>query len=407
MAKKTIMLTSLINDKLHKPKTKNGYALYPKVKGYSGTAENSEMTTKAEQDATYIATSEHTYNSPTNIKRIFITYKEVVVEYHTSPVVKGASSNRYAVSSVNVDNTPFENIAMKVVSYDEDNRKYLMEKAINSNAKAPTQYVFSGKFNIATYPYVCSNIEEIYFDWSVLLSPDVAPYFNELLHGANPATIIQTLSNMPNNVSQESNLPINLFIAHNSSNSKDLRKKFPRLREITFISSLNAIMHTAGVVGPNCASGMDKNDDIKSNNTWFDINKDIINNTNTCVLRGNMKSQVAYPCKDFVVKSNMYKFDYEKLDLYTKQYIDKIEKEIRKEKYGTQDTVEDEIYEITDIEKRLMKISEQYGEKTMLAVWVYAYNCSGLSKMEFEKILRKISKANRQKLASEIKINLN
>ena len=75
MAKKTLSLSSLINNNIHKPKTKSGFTLYPKIEGYKGAMEGGEATTKAEADPGYKAQVARNYNSPTNIKRIFITAK--------------------------------------------------------------------------------------------------------------------------------------------------------------------------------------------------------------------------------------------------------------------------------------------------------------------------------------------
>lgn len=410
MAKKTLSLSSLINNNIHKPKTKSGFTLYPKIEGYKGAMEGGEATTKAEADPGYKAQVARNYNSPTNIKRIFITAKHVTVEYHTGPIIGGTSGNRWVQSETRDSEsglTLYE-IAEKIATYEDDTHKYVMEKAINKGATAPTQYCITGAFNIGSHPYACSNVEEIYFDWSVLLSSDVAPYFNELLHGATPAQIAMKFVNFNANFVSENSMPINLFIAQSAAGSKDLRKKYPRLREITFISNLEELTSSGATVGfmktpENEQSGA-------AYKTWFELNEAVIKNSSTCTLRGNMTSQVANPNDKFILKSFMYKFDFDKLEAHIKSYTDKIQTIIRQQRYGstTKEVAEADAddFEMLDIEKRLLEIEQKYGAEAMCSIWQYAFNGAGLPKSEVEKILRRITKPNRSRLAKKINIEV-
>ena len=59
-----------------------------------------------------------------------------------------------------------------------------------------------------------------------------------------------------------------------------------------------------------------------------------------------------------------------------------------------------------DIEKRLLEIEEKYGQDAMYSIWQYAFNGAGLPKSEVEKILRRITKPNRSRLAKKINIEV-
>lgn len=411
MAKKTISLSSAINNNMHKPKTKSGFTLYPKVAGYSGTVEAGDTSTKAEADATYKAQSAKNYNSPTNIKRLFITAKHVTVEYHAGPVIGGVPGNRWVQSATRDAATGLSlyEIAEKIATYEDDVHKHMMEKAINKDAVAPTQYVIDGKFNVGSHPYACSNIEEIYFDWSVLLSYETAPYFQELLKGATPAQIAMKFVNFNSNVVIENPMPINLFAAQSAGGSKDLRKKYPRLREITFVSNLEELTSDSNTIG--FMKTPENEQTGASYKTWYELNEAVIRGSNTCTIRGNMTGQVANPNEEFIIKSNMYVFDFDKLDGHVKSYVDKIKTYIRQQKYGTAAEVEtaeadDENFEMIDIEKRLLEIEEKYGQDAMYSIWQYAFNGAGLPKSEVEKILRRITKPNRSRLAKKINIEV-
>lgn len=410
MAKKNISLSSVINTNIHKPKTKSGFTLYPKVPGYNGASEDGDMSTKAEQDPLYKSQSAKNYNSPTNIKRLFITTKHVIVEYHTGPIIGGTSGNRWTKSDVRDTESGLSlyEIAEKIATYESDTRKYMMEKAINKSAVAPNQYYVTGAFNIAAHPYACSNVEEIYFDWSMLLSFDVAPYFNELLKGATAAQVASTFVNFKGNVVTENQMPINCFMAQSAGGSKDLRKKFPRLREITFISNLEDIISSGQALGVMNTPENERTGEPYR--TWYELNENLIRSTNTCVIRGNMTGQVSNPNKEFIVKSSIYAFDFDKLDAYVKSYANKITSLIRKQKYGeTEKEVAEadaDDFDTIEIEKRLLEIEQKYGTDTMYSVWQYAFNGAGLSKIEVEKILRRITKPNRLRLAKKININI-
>lgn len=410
MAKKNISLNSLINTNMHKPKTKSGFTLYTKVPGYSGTSEDGDTSTKAEQDPQYQSQSVKNYNSPTNIKRVFVTVKHVIVEYHTGPVIGGAFGNRWVKTEVrdSASGLSLYEIAEKIATYEDDIHKYMMEKAINKRAVAPTQYYVTGTFNIGAYPYSCSNIEEIYFDWSVLLSVDVAPYFNELLHGATAAQVAMKFANFNSNFVTESQMPINLFVAQSAGGAKDLRKKYPRLREITFVSNLEELISSGQAVG--VMKTPDNEQSGSAYKTWYELNEELIKNSRTCTIRGNMTSQISNPNKEFVVKSNMYEFDFDKLDAYVKSYVNKITTLVRQQKYGTTEDEQAEAdadgFEMIEVEKRLLEIENKYGEDTMYSVWQYAFNGAGLSKTEVEKILRRITKPNRGRLGKKINIEV-
>lgn len=410
MAKKNISLSSMINSEIHRPRTKSGFVLYPKIKNYTGVNEGGELATKAEADPVYQNSVGRNYNSPTNIKRIFITAKRVTVEYHTGPIKAGVSGDRWATTLIKDSNTGLSlyEIAEKIATYDHDRHIYAVDSSINSKAVAPTQYVVSGTFNIGNHPYACSNVEEIYFDWGVLLSAEVAPYFNELLHGATPADIANTFATFSSSVVTESNMPINLFAAQSAGGSKDLRKKYPRLREITFISNLDDI-----IISPDVKGYLTTVEDEKLGKpycTWYELNKELIASSNTCTIRGNMTAEVKNPLPDFVVKSNQYLFDEDKLDAYAKAYADKITSLIRQSKYGSTEEVSGETtatdFEMSEIEKRLLEIESKYNSDVMYVVWQYAFNGAGISIKNMQRVLHRITKPNRTRLAEKLNITL-
>ena len=61
-----------------------------------------------------------------------------------------------------------------------DLSKYKMSQITGVAATEPINYKIDGNgIGIVSNPWVCNNIEEIYFDWTMLISAEVAPYFTD------------------------------------------------------------------------------------------------------------------------------------------------------------------------------------------------------------------------------------
>jgi hypothetical protein len=365
---------------------------------------------------TYIKQSKSNYNSPRNIKRIFITCKSVTVEYHTGPILSGKPGQRWARTAVKdpASGMSLYDIALKIINYNEDMHKYNMERAINKGAQMPNEYVIEGKFNFATYPYTCSNVEEIYFDWSVLLSQEISKDCSDLTRGNSPAQIARTFINYPTQSIFNNQLMINLFKSQSVGAHEDVRKKFPRLREITFISNLDQIINNPNIKGyMHPVPGINEQSG-NPYNTWYEVNKEIIESGNTCVVRGDLTKSVRNPSSDFTVDSSIYKFDSDILATYAASYKDKVT-QIRIDSYNKKDgadAIDESTISMGELEKRLLELEAEettkdgHSKGDMKQALVFAYNGCGLSKQEITKILRHFTKPNRSRIAQMLNIDL-
>lgn len=157
---------------------------------------------------------ENIYNSPTNIRRVYFTYKSVYVE-HFQPVVGCGNTLKAGIKGSNI-------------------KEIVIKNAYNKDHK------FSGSYLTAiTTPWVCSNIEEIYFDWSIFTSNDILNLgFGNLLR--------DSLASFTGEVKGISLQVIQLLFARYCMNSNTIeinaiKERFPRLKVVGYIRDLDNI----------------------------------------------------------------------------------------------------------------------------------------------------------------------
>jgi hypothetical protein len=172
----TININSLISGLVHRPLSSEKYVLYPKVENYTG---DMETKSKAEQSELFKRESSIFFNSPTNIRKLFISGEIVQVQYYgliaaNKKEVRHLETRSFGAKTLKdfcIDNLKFE----------ESMQRFLMSQVIDSKAKKPDKINIGGNgIGIASSPYTCNNLEEIYLDWTMLMSPEVIPYFREL-----------------------------------------------------------------------------------------------------------------------------------------------------------------------------------------------------------------------------------
>ena len=409
MAKAKIQknLNKIIKDATHRPQSSDGNVLYAKVPGYSGGSEGDRIDTEAEKSPAYKAASEHSYNSPTNIRRIFITGKEVVVQYYASMVVKNTQTVKkwHNVSFKSGDDL-FQ-VASDILTYPEKMNQYIMEKTVDSKAVEPEGYTITGLgIRVASEPWVCSNLEEMYFDWTLLMSPDIARYFPPYLSDNNGiANLLNKTSQAQENVND---ICSRLFADYNSSGIKDIRKRFPRLKSVGMISNLYDVLNHPSMI----KIDNDFNNMEEAQQTWYSLNRNLIAQSNSIVYISDLSEGISKLNDVFVVKDNVYKFDFEKLKGEFEKYTTKIKDYKRQRMYGTsmggEETSADAMADIDLIpaEQRFVEIEQQYGERILKNALIIATSGHEFNKSELHKIFQQFSKPNRKRMASMIGLQL-
>lgn len=407
--KTTVDVSKIAKKYIHRPLSSDGYALYPRIDGYkkSDDYEGEEVAYKSQK---FMEQSKHYYNSPTNIRRIFITGHKVYVHYYANIRTKSGNTKfSFKTTSSGSDENLFE-IAKSMLEYNIEWSKYLMEKNINPKATEPTKYsITKNVMNAASGTWVCNNLEEIYFDWTLFLSPDLAPYFGE--YYTNNA-IAAFLSGNIQGQEIINNKMIETFIQFNMGGVKKLRNRFPRLKIVGMISNLDRLIQGNPNIRMTPSSifvdSMKIKEIVEKNHaTWYIKNREQILNSGAFVLLSDISKDLPKFNTNFIVKDNFYKYDFEILKKEVEVYKTNIEDYKRKQRYGgtegTSDTQENAMtekeIEMSEMESYLVNIENQYGEKVLKNAIMYTALGSGLTVKDLREVFKDFTKPNRKRMA--------
>lgn len=283
-------IASMDDDKL--PLYKRNDGVFDKVYGQE----------KTRSDA-WMRAVEHTYSSPNNIKRIFITYKGVYVELYRP--IHGDKSNE----------------TLKFYSYESVNPDFKPIEIFNDRSKIP--YVTRSGLGMLKSQWSCSNLEEVYFDWTLLLSYDILNLgLGNMLDGM---TKDGTVGNMNPNVVK---MLVDTYCINSGEN---ISKAFPRLRAVGYISKLQLVMDNY-----KRKPGEDSVEDLLRPLYVENVIKQAENSPNVYVSIYKIPNVSKYNQK-YSTRS-YYSFDVEVLEPYFNKLSDKIakawlEKSNNKEKF--------------------------------------------------------------------------
>lgn len=278
MAKIEIVnLDNIVANRVHSPRV-DGFPIYGRV---DGAMENGEgrITTKSER---WLNKVSKCYTSPDNIRRVFITHRAIYVSLYR----------------------PIRNVSSSL-QLERPLKQDLLEVCTGlvppGPGLAPTFRVDGSGISAIARPWVCSNIEELYFDWSVFLSHDIMNMgFGDVYHDV----ILAQGGKGPVNL----NIIKQIFQRFCMGGVKDLKSRFPRLRCVGYIQNLDEVYKAVPM-----KRGADSIEDFL--NPWC-LNS---------IVKSAIKSNQATiweiePANKWIlersVKSNVYTFDREVLDGY-------------------------------------------------------------------------------------------
>lgn len=225
-------LNTLVSQMIAKPTTKSGEVLYARVDGMMETGNASNNPKPASQ--AYQLGIKTKYNSPDNLRRLFITHKGVYTQYHHTIV--GAKNTKllreYPFKTTDIPDIAFrQQVASQGVSKNLTSEG-LRELARRKNVK---EFSFMQGFGLRALfkPWVYNNVEEIYFDWLVLTGcssqggPDISQFGD-----------ITDCNQMPNIITKL------LCGACNVRTLEEVLAKYPRLHTVGFIFDLENLFQT-------------------------------------------------------------------------------------------------------------------------------------------------------------------
>ena len=289
---------------------------YPIVDGYPLYARldsniQEDMTSRTDK---WKQAVEKVYNSPNNVKRVYFEQDRVYVEFHKSINNKGKS-----------------------VELKGDNYSEMLSKGELDIGKSSGSYLTA-----IVYPWVCSNIEEIYFDWSMFIS-------NDILNLGLGNLLDQAIGNSrkPIEISTIQYLFTRYCMNTPSLDINEVKSRFPRLKVVGYARDLTSIRQKINAnrqfiskedkhIKPWCAWGMDfKNAVDRGEATlWLlpDANKHITKS---------------------ITRDNTYRFDKEYLAEYFEKQQRTVHNPVSNNPYTPQ------------IEEMIERVLSEKGEKAV------------------------------------------
>lgn len=327
-------LDNIIGKCVHRPIASNDPDKYPLYKRNDGAFDEVGGKQTSRSDAWKAAVEKH-YSSPNNIRRIFITREGVYVHFFRPFSGAKDSTTReafYKYSSVNDKFNPIE----------------LYKAGDNRSAY---------KFGLGCLRdrWVCSNIEEIYFDWTLLLSRD--------LISLGLGNLIADWTKGGNGKILPGDVLWAIFSRSCLKNGENISRIFPRLKVICYVNELN-ILYNAVKRKPGEESAQDLCTPWYKNAQF----KAAVADRRFCVSLYKVPNVSAIN-KKYSTRS-YYCFDTEKLEPYFASVVEKLD---TYEKASKNSGVSNEIY--NTIEKYIAPIYTVYrrlGPKVAIGVEGYS-----------------------------------
>ena len=355
-----INLDKLISSMIHFPKI-DGVPLYTRVDNQI----DEYIRNRLNKSPKWVEYSKRIYGSPDNIRRVFITYKGVYVHLYR-PVVggKGKSLVRKTLFSPSFDMV-YNDIMTSTMAGERP--KYQVR-----------QYGLKALYR----PWVCSNIEEVYFDWTLFLSDDVRNLgFGDLL--------------MLYKSGERSLEPIKvLFEIACLADGCKLSDRYPRLRCFGYISHLEDIYRVVPL-----KPGIDSIDDLMK--PWYN-NSILINAVKSGSCNAAIYDVPGVPALNpkYSVKDGIYAFDREVLRSYFITLETRIKDYIRNRKLSEADKKKEALIKEVKKTKNSLEImiDEIYAkEGAEQAAKALRIAFDGLKRSEVIAILNEMSDEGRER----------
>lgn len=405
-----VNLNKMLRKSMHLPRTTSGYTLYTNVTNYTASEDSEDfINKKALSDPDYLRLCNKTYNSPKNIRRLFITGSKVYIQYFTSMFKAGKQDQgTWMERSLTTDSGKnLFDMAKDIVDLAMKKNAYLTELAVNPDAVIPINYTFNSSentkntlFKALSNGWVTSNIEEVYWDWTAVMSPEA---FTRLGGNFNtPADVARAfMSGNTQNKFIKCEELANLVVELNSAKIKDVHNRFPRLRMVAMISNLEAVMNNAAMKK---GSIRDEINYSENKMTWMKLNEELISSIGGSVLYHPLNGSL----EEYKTNEQQYLFD-STLKAWFETYIEKLKKARRKEQYGSEGNTSDEVDTDTDIEltaceQKLVQLEKELKPEQFTTLLQLTVN--GLGMNELKSIFNNFSKPNRNRYASKIGLKL-
>lgn len=328
MASKNINYSKLVKDKLHGPCV-DGNVLYARADGVM-TAELTEYEKSLIKDAKYIEACKHTYNSPTNIRKVFITGSRVIVQTYCPYIKRGQAATTGNWIERKLETDMFEQVEDRL-NYNLKRMEWAKNKAAGVDAGAAPSFnrITGNILSAMSAPWVCSNIEEIYFDYTAIASDDILQVIQQAGDKDSIIPLTNRASRKCGNSIKKSDTPRLIFEAANGLKVQDIRKRYPRLKIIGMVSNLEEVLSNPSMnkIG-NSFEALSSTEE-----TWIttEPNMSLVKSIGGITMISILNSDLPVVNVNFSVREGVYKFDNEVLILKVNKLVEKA-KQLAREK---------------------------------------------------------------------------
>ncbi len=354
MAENIYNIDSMIIKYIHRPiiQNKPEFPLYSRI----GNEIEVQSDAQALKDPDWVKTSLHTYNSPTNVRRLFIGEHKVFIQFYQPPISKGKSSGEYwkEVSFKNEDD--LELMVKSIESFPMKQQEALMNRSKIPSKPRVTKTGLGG----LSSKWKMSNIEEIYISPAILYSEDVIR-----IAGNKSAIILNMFKSTPQGYWAKDDSPLRLFEDSNGSNIKNIRTRFPRLRTVAIMSNIDTVLKMPNA--QNLREGLPSSVAELGTN-WYEHAKNAGIGGAFSVVISPVPFENKGPVVEFSTRPGIYKFDAEVLEIYAQKYKVKVLELLRQKRDEKKGLVhEEQTQEKGEFEQYLDNCLATRGERFVSA----------------------------------------
>ena len=360
-------IDNIIAKAVHGPKV-DDIPLYARLDGDQEQGFNKTAGNKSEKWEKACLSS---YTSPNNVRKVFISGDKVVVQLYKPVIIKGKPDSRgcWREFTIPKEDSLRDN-AIKSLTYQQRRSKYFMEQQINPNAKEPDLIRIRGTgLGALSSPWVCSNIEEVYFDWTLLASEK---YRNA---GIGCEELLQEYLKGKRGFMQHG-LPLDMFLHANMGNVQDLRSRYPRLRVVGLISELGKILELPFDRGK---TGLDSLEDSVKLWVKSDVNVELLKKSNSLIVVTQVNEDIPLYNPKFALRDGIYKYDEEVLREYFSGYARRVD--ARGSGRSLKKVVDTKV-EKSELEILLDNIQDKYGTKEVRNTLLLTFSGRPINEME-------------------------
>lgn len=384
MADNKYNLDSIISKYIHRPILKASDNL-PPLYARTGSESESQSDLEGMSNPLWQKAVQVRYNSPTNVRRLFISDNGVSIQYFQPPFNANEASggNKYWATYSFLSDEKLSTMAYNVLNYNQ----LVMDAAMRNASKPDRTVVTKTGLGALSNNWKMSNVEEIYITPSILVSEDIRNRFQ------TAESVYMAFQANPTGKLFNDELPLRIFEYANGSNIKDIRSRFPRLRTVAFATNLDKVLEVPKITS--LREGLPA-ETSELGLKWFKHAAKFNIQGLTSLMVADVPFESKAPCVEFAIRPGIYKFDATVLQPFVDKYKAKVTELGRQQRDALKNIIKEEAKAAkSEYERMLDSICETKGDTVVAAAIQLTFARS--TKDEIDKVFSEMSSEGNQK----------